>query len=319
MAIKFCILLLVPILSQYAYHSKSPYGPWAPIKIKTPKGVNFPEGAIWFGPYCRYPSSNASKLMPLNCGGNNPSPYLVDSEASAMTGYSPGTVIIATTWSANYSYDGETMRRRGSIVVGIAKNWTMPVDLNPTSLFHLPLQNEWANFTNVSGQDVWRGWGYEDPLVYFDKRIKRWRAMFHMYRKSGLADHGSKGTWPAKGASDDPNIMSGGYAISNSSSLFGGWTVYSPGFGAGYSKVVNFTATAGSSPQGWPVVVPAQAEPPPPRPYQFGTPAATGGYRNDTLPTCKCSHLLWRIVDLSASFVCHISFYSKCPLCRLNH
>jgi hypothetical protein len=31
--------------------------------------------------------------------------------------------------------------------------------------------------------------------------------------------------------------MSGGYAISNTTELFGPWTVYPPGFGAGYSKV----------------------------------------------------------------------------------
>ena len=61
---------------------------------------------------------------------------------------------------------------------------------------------------------MWQGWGYEDPLIYFDKHIQRWRALFHQYRKGGLADHGGKGTWPAEGASTDPNIMSGGYAIS---------------------------------------------------------------------------------------------------------
>jgi hypothetical protein len=42
---------------------------------------------------------------------------------------------------------------------------------------------------------------------------------------------------PAKGGSTDPNIISDGYAISNTASLFGEWT--------GYSKVVNFTADPG--------------------------------------------------------------------------
>ena len=136
-----------------------------------------------------------------------------------------------------------------------------------------------------TGQDVWQGWGYEDPLIYFDKHIQRWRALFHQYRKSGLADHGGKGTWPAPGASIDPNIMSGGYAISNSSDIFGGWTTYHPGFGAGYSKVVNFTARPGTVPQGWPVVAPTQAGPRPPLPYTLGTPSRDGGFRNDSLPT----------------------------------
>ena len=56
----------------------------------------------------------------------------------------------------------------------------------------------------------------------------------------------------------DPNVMSGGYAESTSANLFGEWTTNSPGFGAGYSKVVNFTEAAGEV-RGthWPAVVPA--------------------------------------------------------------
>jgi hypothetical protein len=105
-------------------------------------------------------------------------------------------------------------------------------------------QNEWVNFsaTDSAGaytQGVWDAWGYEDPFVYFDKHLKRWRALFHQYRKSGLKKDG--GTWPATGASTDPNIMSGGYAISNSSQLFGAWTIYPAGYGAGYSKVRGLT------------------------------------------------------------------------------
>ena len=136
-------------------------------------------------------------------------------------------------------------------------------------------------------QDVWEGWGYEDPLIYFDKSLRRWRSMFHQFRKGGLNHGGGAGTWPEKGASTDPNIMSGGYAISNTPSLFGGWTVSPPGFGAGYSKVVNFTATGGAQgTPGWPVVDPPQAGvPAPPRPYVFGPVAVNGGFRNDSMPS----------------------------------
>ena len=48
---------------------------------------------------------------------------------------------------------------------------------------------------------MWEGWGYEDPFIYYDKRLKRWRALFHQYRKGGLSGNGGKGTWPATGAS----------------------------------------------------------------------------------------------------------------------
>ena len=180
-------------------------------------------------------------------------------------------------------------RARGSISVGICANWSSACDIHPQSLFHFPHQNEWQNYsaTDSSGkhytQGVWDAWGYEDPMIYFDRKLKRWRALFHQYRKSGLLDR--SGTWPSKGASTDPNIMSGGYAISNTSNLFGPWTIYPPGFGAGYSKVVNFTTLGGESPLGWPIVEPAQDGPAPPLPYVFGTTASNGGYRNDSMPT----------------------------------
>jgi hypothetical protein len=134
------LLLLRGVSSQYAYHSKSPDGPWAPINVATgDPSVTLPPGDIWFGPNCQR-KGNSSTFDPLACGGNNPSPYFVDQEAAAATGFAAGTVIIATTWSANQSYDGEPQRTRSSISVGICKSWKDACDIHPQSLFHFPHQ-----------------------------------------------------------------------------------------------------------------------------------------------------------------------------------
>lgn len=107
-------------LAQYAYHSKSPYGPWDPIMIATPPNVSWPPGAIWYGKHCNAAAAakDGGKLNPLDCGGNNPSPYIIDSEAAVDTGFAAGTVVIATTWQGNYSYGGEAPRMRSAMVVG---------------------------------------------------------------------------------------------------------------------------------------------------------------------------------------------------------
>lgn len=47
-----------------------------------------------------------------------------------------------------------------------------------------------------------------------------------------------------------------------------------------------FTEKSGAPTPAWPLVDPPQAtDPPPPQPYVFGTPAADGGFRNDSMPT----------------------------------
>lgn len=50
-------------------------------------------------------------------------------------------------------------------------------------------------------------------------------------------------------------------------------------------QVVNFTSEPGTVGQAWPSVVPPQTGPPPPRPYVFGSTAAGGGFRNDSMPS----------------------------------
>ena len=123
--------LLPSVSTQYAYHSPSPFGPWAPIQVSTGTlGLTLPPGDIWFGPHCAK-QRNSSALNPLACGGNNPSPYFIDHEAATATGFAPGTVVIATTWSANYSYDAEPPRARSSISVGVCKNWSSACDIHP--------------------------------------------------------------------------------------------------------------------------------------------------------------------------------------------
>ena len=159
--------------SQYAYHSASPYGPWRPVEVATGiAGLTPPPGDIWYGPHCAAGKmANFSSRDPLSCGGNNPSPYFIDHEVAAATGFAPGTVIIATTWSSNQSYDGEPSRRRSSISVGICRNWSSACDIHPQALFHFPHQNEWQNFsaTDKAGnytQEVWDAWGYEVRRQY---------------------------------------------------------------------------------------------------------------------------------------------------------
>jgi hypothetical protein len=72
--------------AQYAYHSSSPYGPWAPVSVATPAGVTLPPGDIWYGAHCTGNNQSAEK-SPLSCGGNNPSPYFVTHETATATGY----------------------------------------------------------------------------------------------------------------------------------------------------------------------------------------------------------------------------------------
>ena len=50
-------------------------------------------------------------------------------------------------------------------------------------------------------------------------------------------------------------------------------------------QVVNFTAKSGTTPLTWPEVEPKEAGPVPPIPYVFGSTAAGGGFRNDSMPT----------------------------------
>lgn len=76
------------VKAQYAYHSASPYGPWSPVRVATPNGVQLPPGDIWFGPHCqRTKGDPAAPINPLSCGGNNPSPYFVTHETAAATGF----------------------------------------------------------------------------------------------------------------------------------------------------------------------------------------------------------------------------------------
>ena len=67
------LLLLHCCRSQYLHHSRSPFGPWVPV---VPQGCTESTG-VW-----------------PNGGGNNPSPYIVDAEASALTGLPASTVVV---------------------------------------------------------------------------------------------------------------------------------------------------------------------------------------------------------------------------------
>jgi hypothetical protein len=129
MARPLLLLLLLLLLcgateGQYAYHSASPHRPWVPITVATPvEGVALPAGDIWYGPHCQGAIANSSAVNPLSCGGNKPSPYFIDREAAAATGFAPGTVVLATTWTANQSYDSEPRspdRASPNFILGLA-------------------------------------------------------------------------------------------------------------------------------------------------------------------------------------------------------
>ena len=194
--------------SQYLHHSKSPFGPWEEV---IPEGCTEGTG-VWSGG-----------------GGNNPSPYIVDEEASALTGLANNSVVIITTCGqGNRTHEPANTTLRSYMCVGVSKSWRDPVILHNAPLFALPHQNDYTNRSVLT--DPWEGWLTEDPFFFFNKKLKKWQALFHQVRRQALSD--PKGALQPNGPVDK---WSGGYAESSSTQLFGPWTAHSPQHGA-YSK-----------------------------------------------------------------------------------
>ena len=72
-------------------------------------------------------------------------------------------------------------------------------------MWALPDQNGYANIS-VKTQPF-HGFGSEDPFFYFDKRLKKWRALFHEMRRPATSD--PKGAIQPNGPVDK---WCGGYA-----------------------------------------------------------------------------------------------------------
>merc|ERR1719502_872348 len=100
-----------------------------------------------------------------------------------MTGIPVDTIVTITTW-ANDSATNIT--KRGYFAVGVAKTWRDPVIIYDRPLFFLPDEGNYQNDSCIT--EPWKGWLYEDPYFYFDRQLKRWRALFHQARRCPSTD-----------------------------------------------------------------------------------------------------------------------------------
>ena len=250
----------------YVHSSPSPFGPWTPVSSTGNESTG-----LW-APV----TSPRWDGFPMYAA-----PFIVDSDVAAMAGLPNGTVVVITNGghctptvppvhdeclNAPYSQD--------HIVVGLAPSWRDPVVLHPeTPLFNFSLHaNAYRNYTG----DSWEAWSLEGPMIYFDKRLRRWRVLFHQFKKAGLKP------------GDSWDIRSGGYAESTTANLFGPWVANSPSVGAGYTKHVNISDSGGSEGQRRPPRAPVagnrvRAPPGMKAPFEFGESRVL--YRNDSMTT----------------------------------
>ena len=248
----------------YVHSSPSPFGPWTPVTSAC--GGN--ESAGLWAPV----SSPNWDSIPAYAA-----PFIVDSDVAAVTGLPNGTVVVIT----NGGYCQPTVPpvhdecvnppfSQDHIAVGLAPSWRDPVVLHPQPLFNFSLHaNAYRNYTG----DSWEAWSLEGPMIYFDKRLERWRVLFHQFKKAGLRP------------GDSWDIRSGGYAESTTANLFGAWVANSPSVGAGYTKHVNIsTASAASAvPPRASATGHSDAPPGTKAPFQYG--ASRVLYRNDSMTT----------------------------------
>lgn len=232
------VAVLVPQLDParggtYLHASKSIDGPYTPV---IPPGCNDSTG-IW-------QRNNSIPFGAGVAGGYGGGPFLVDAETAAASGLQEGNIVVITTY--NYQYPRGSNKTWPDVAmhqfaaIGIAKSWRDPLVLTDKLLYEFEGQNAAAGTcdgqcTNSdchcipkNGSAGWRGWSMEGGELYFSKRAKRWRTIFHSFRKDfGPADDVPYG------------IHSGGYAESRTSDPLGDWTCYPPEVGAGYTKFVS--------------------------------------------------------------------------------
>ena len=123
--------------------------------------------------------------------------------------------------------------------IGIAKSWRDPLVLTDKLLYQFENQNAGIGLCDgkctsskckcvpKNGTDGWNGWSMEGGELYFSKTSKRWRTIFHSFRK----DFTPTDELPF-------GIHSGGFAESHTADPLGDWTCYPPEIGAGYTKLV---------------------------------------------------------------------------------
>ena len=215
----------------YLHASKSIDGPYTPV---IPPGCNDSTG-IW----------KRNESIPFGAGiagGYGGGPFLVDAETAAASGLQEGNIVVITTY--NYQYPRGSNKtwpdaaRHQFAAIGISKSWRDPLVLTDKLLYQFEQQNAGIGLCDgrctagchclpKNGSAGWQGWSMEGGELYFSKRLKRWRTIFHSFRKDfGPADELPYG------------IHSGGYAESHTADPLGDWTCYPPEVGAGYTKLV---------------------------------------------------------------------------------
>ena len=139
---------------------------------------------------------------------------------------------------SNKTYPDAAMQQFAAI--GIATSWRDPLVLTDKLLYQFENQNAGIGLCDgkctspacqcipKNGSAGWKGWSMEGGELYFSKRFKRWRTIFHSFRKD------------FQPADELPfGIHSGGFAESRTADLLGDWTCYPPEVGAGYTKFVS--------------------------------------------------------------------------------
>ena len=260
----------------YLHASKSIGGPYEPV---IPPGCNDSTG-IWL----RNDSVPFGAGVAGSYGGG---PFLVDAETAAASGLKEGNIVVITTY--NYQYPRGSNRTypvaalQQFAAIGIAKSWRDPLVLTDKMLYQFERQNEAfgrcdgkcdrasCECIRKNGSAGWSGWSMEGGELYFSKEVRRWRVIFHSFRKDlTLADELPYG------------IHSGGFAESRTADPLGDWTCYPPQVGAGYDKLVS-AAGHEQVPRPPPPFSPADA---PSAPFKFGkTNMSHPAYFNNSMET----------------------------------
>jgi hypothetical protein len=214
-------------------------------------------------------------------------PFLVDAETAAASGLREGNIVVITTYNyqyprgANQTYPVAALQQFAAI--GIAESWRDPLVLADKMLYQFDAQNAAFGLCDgncdraackcipKNGSAGWRGWSMEGGELYFSKKVRRWRVIFHSFRKDfTLADELPYG------------IHSGGFAESRTANPLGDWTCYPPQVGAGYDKLVSAVGHE-QVPRVPPPFSPADA---PRAPFNFGkTNMSHPAYLNQSMET----------------------------------
>ena len=130
---------------------------------------------------------------------NTTGPFLVDQETAAATGLDEGNIVVITTY--NYQYPRGSNKSYPDVAysqfaaIGISKSWKHPLVLHDKMLYAFEHQNAAAGKCDGNCKDSacdciskvgaagWDGWSMEGGELYFSKTRRRWRTIFHSFRK----------------------------------------------------------------------------------------------------------------------------------------